>query len=270
MIICPADIAPRGATEEDDKVNISLIGKNLKEAGHLELEPLCVYESEGLPKAGKPFGEVDRCIAKAVFMCANGLEDLLYIGKDARSEVCPGGQSWTGLTEMGEGLKYFISTGSPTFRHGEAEHLKRDPDMVLRSKAFVGRIRPPSNYLCVTPCRLFKEGDGVPRSLLLFAGAEQLRNLLALHHFGTPDVFTSTSAPWGPSCASFLTYPAGLASNCPDQALIVGPLDPTGNSWMPPGLMSLGLKLKDAERMVQDVPASFLSKRPQVAFPDGR
>jgi hypothetical protein len=122
----------------------------------------------------------------------------------------------------------------------------------------------------VTPCRLFKEGDGAPRSLLLFARAEQLRNLLALHHFGTPDVFTSTSAPWGPSCASFLTYPAGLAANCPDQALIVGPMDPTGNNWMPPELMSLGLKLRDAERMVQDVPASFLAKRPQVAFPDGR
>lgn len=251
-------------------MNIPEIGRTLKEAGHMDIEPLCVYESEERPKGGRPFGEVDRCIAKAVFMCANGKEGLLYIGKDARSGVCPGGQSWTGLTEMGEGLRYFISTGSPTFRHGEAEYLKRDPEMVLRSKAFVGRIRPPVNYLCVRPCRSYKEEDGVPRSLLVFANAEQLRNLLTLHHFGTPDAFTSTSAPWGPSCASFLTYPAGLASNCPDQALIVGPVDPTGNIWMPPHLMSLGLKMKDAERMANDVPASFLAKRPQVAFPDGR
>lgn len=255
---------------KDVKADIPVIGRTLKEAGHLDLDPLCVYESEKRPEKGKPFGEVDRCIAKAVFMCAKGQEDLLYIGQDARSGVCPGGQTWTGLVEMAEGLRYFISTGSPTFRHGEAEHLKRDPDLVMRSKSFVGKIRPPVNYLCVTPCKVFDENEGKLRSLLIFARAEQLRNLLALHHFGTPDAFTSTSAPWGPSCASFLSYPAGLASNCPDQALIIGPVDPTGNRWMPPDLMSLGLKLKDADRMVQDVPASFLAKRPQVAFPDGR
>lgn len=251
-------------------VDIPGIGRALKDAGHLKLEPLCVYESDVRPIKGKPFGEVDRCIAKAVLMCAQGLESLLYVGHDARSGLCPGGQSWVGLTEVAEGLKYFISTGSPSFRHGEAEFLKRDPEMVTRSKAFVGRIRPPENYLCLTPCDRYQEDDGVPRAILLFAEAEQLRNLLTLHHFGTTDVFTSTSAPWGPSCTSFLTYPAGLASNCPDQALIIGPVDPTGNSWMPPNLMSLGLKVKDAERMVGDLPSSFLTKRPQVAFPDGR
>ncbi|MHC1708983.1 MAG: DUF169 domain-containing protein [Methanomassiliicoccales archaeon] len=250
--------------------DIPEIGRALKGAGHLKLEPLCVYESVERPDRGKPFGEADRCIAKAVLMCAKGQEDLLYVGHDARSGLCPGGQTWMGLTEMAEGLKYFISTGSPSFRRGEAEFLKRDPEMVLRSKAFVGKIRPPENYLCVTPCSRYQKADGSPRAILLFAEAEQLRNMLALHHFGTPNVFTSTSAPWGPSCASFLTYPAGLATNCPDQALIIGPMDPTGNSWMPPNLMSLGLRVKDAERLVRDLPSSFLTKRSQVAFPDGR
>jgi len=256
--------------EGGDQVVIPEIGRALKEAGHLTLEPLCVYESKERPKEGRPFGEADRCIAKAVLMCANGEEPMLYIGHDARSGVCPGGQTWMGLTEMPEGLKYFISTGSPAFRHGEAEYLKRDPEMVTRSKAFVGKIRAPERYLCLKTCDRYRQGEGTPRSILLFAEAEQLRNLLTLHHFGTPNVFTSTSAPWGPSCASFLTYPAGLASNCPDQALIIGPVDPTGNDWMPPNLLSLGLKVRDAQRMVDDVPASFLSKRPQVAFPDDR
>lgn len=260
---------------QGDVVNIEAIGVALKRAGHLETEPLCVYESKERPRDGRPFGEVDRCIAKSVLMCAQGNERLLYIGHDSRSGVCPGGQAWMGLTEMAEGLKFFISSGSPSFRQGEAEYLKRDPQMVLRkmvlrSKAFVGRIRPPVNYLCVTPCKHFDDVNGLPRAILLFARAEQLRNMLALHHFGTPDAFTSTTAPWGPSCASFLTYPAGLASNCPDQALVIGPVDPTGNIWMPPDLMSLGLKLKDAERMVRDLPCSFLTKRPRVAFPDGR
>ncbi len=151
MIIRPADVHRIGM-KEGDKVNVPEMGRALKEAGHLRLEPLCVYESKDRPGGGKPFGEADRCIAKAVLICAQGQEPLLYIGQDARSGVCPGGQHWMGLTEMAEGLRYFISSGSPSFRHGEAEHLKRDPDLVLRSKAFVGKVRPPEGYLCVTPC----------------------------------------------------------------------------------------------------------------------
>jgi len=270
LIIPPADVIKRNMSSGEGTMDIAEIGGTLKRAGHLRLEPLCIYESKERPEGGRPFGDVDRCIAKAVLMCAKGEEPLLYISADARAGVCPGGQSWLGLTEMAEGLKHFISTGSPAFRGGEAEHLKRDPELVTRSKAFVGRVRPPQAHLCVAQCARYQQGTGQPRAILLFAEAEQLRNLLALHHFGTPDAFTSTSAPWGPSCASFLTYPAGLASNCPDQALIIGPVDPTGNRWLPPDLMSLGIKVRDAERMARDVPASFLTKRPQVAFPDGR
>lgn len=254
----------------DAALSVPFMGEALRKGAHLKLKPLCVFESKEIPAGSKPFGSADRCVAKAVFMCAKGQETLLHIGKDARSGVCPGGQTWTGLTEMADGLKFFISTGSPDFRHGEAEYLKRDPEMVMRSKAFVGQIRSPQNYLCVTPCQDFKEAMGTPRSILLFVEAEQLRNLLSLHHFGTSDVFTSTSAPWGPSCASFLSYPAGLTSNCPAQTLVLGPVDPTGNGWLPPDTMSLGIPIKHAERMVRDIPASFLSKRTQVAFPDGR
>ncbi|MCG7844404.1 MAG: DUF169 domain-containing protein [Methanomassiliicoccales archaeon] len=253
-----------------EKLSVPFIGQAFSKGAHLELKPLCVFESKTVPAGSKPFGSVDRCVAKAVFLCAKGDETLLHLGKDSRSGICPGGQTWTGLTEMVEVLKFFISTGSPNFRHGEAEYLKRDPEMVMRSKASVGKIRPPDNYLCVTPCQDYQGEMGVPRAILLFAEAEQLRNLLALHHFGTPDTFTSTSAPWGPSCASFLSYPAGLTSNCPAQTIIIGPVDPTGNHWLPPGLISLGIPIKHAERMVQDIPASFLSKRAQVAFPEGR
>jgi len=254
----------------EKSLSVSFMGEALRKGAHLGPKALCVFESKEVPEGSKPFGMVDRCVAKAVFMCAKGEVSSLHLGPESRSGVCPGGQTWTGLTEMAEGLRYFISTGTPDFRHGEAEFLKRDPDMVTRSKDIVGLIRPPDRYLCVMPCDDFQASLGVPRAILLFAEAEQLRNLLALHHFGTPDIFTSTSAPWGPSCASFLSYPAGLSANCPAHALIIGPVDPTGNNWMPPGMMSLGIPIQQAERMVKDMPASFLTKRAHIAFPDGR
>lgn len=251
-------------------LDVPVMGMTLKQAGHLEIEPLCVFESEKRPEGGRPVGEVDRCIAKAVFQCAKWEEGSLFLGPDSRSGVCPGGQAWTGLGEMPDGIRYFVSTGSPNFRHGEAEYLKRNPELVARSKASVGRIRPPNGHLCVIPCARFREEAGTPLSLLLFAKAEQLRNLLALHHFGTQDAVASACAPWGPSCASFLTYPAGMAYNFPENSLVIGPVDPTGNEWMPPELMSLGMSMKVAERMVMDYHSSFLVKRPHVAFPSGR
>ena len=68
-----------------EMVNVPEIGRALKKAGHLRLEPLCVYESGERPERGRPFGEADRCVAKGVLMCAEGQEPLLYIGQDARS-----------------------------------------------------------------------------------------------------------------------------------------------------------------------------------------
>ena len=255
-------------TEQEGILSISGLGRSLGEGARLELRPLCVFESLNVPKDSKPFGSVDRCLAKAVYLCAKGEEGTMHIGPDARSGVCPGGLAWTGLTEMAEGLKYFISTGSPSFRHGEAEHLKRDPELVMASRSRVGRIRAPQGHLCVTPCQDFQGDMGVPRAVLLFAGAEQARNLLALQHFGTPEVFTSTGAPWGPSCASFLSYPAGLTTNCPDHMVVIGPVDPTGNHWLPPDIVSLGIPLAVARRMASDLPSSFLVKRAHVTFPD--
>lgn len=260
----------QGMKMDERSISVPEIGDALWGALHLGLKPLCMFESETVPENGQPFGQVDRCLAKSIFLCARGEEISLYLGADAKAGVCPGGQVWTGLMEMTDGLNYFISTGSPSYRHGEAEFLKRDPQMVKDSVEVVGKIRASSKYLCVTPCHDFLDDMGTPRSILVFAGAEQVRNLLGLLHFGTKDVFSSAIAPWGPSCASFITYPVGMAANCPRGSVIIGPTDPTGNEWLPPSIMSLGIPIKEAERLVRDIPGSFLVKRPGVAFPKGR
>jgi hypothetical protein len=249
------------------EVSVAEMGRMLKEAAFLDARPLCVFESRSIPPGSQPFGQIDRCLAKAAYLCALGETGSLHLGQDAKGGICPGGQFWTGLADMSEGLIHFISCGSPSFRGGAAEHLKRDPEMVKASLSRVGRIRPPKGYLCLGPCHDFREGMGEPRAILLFATAEQARNLLALHHFGTPEAFTSAGAPWGPSCASFMSYPAGLSPNCPDHMTVIGPVDPTGNSWLHPGTMSLGVPISVAKRMVSDLDGSFLKKRSSVAFP---
>jgi hypothetical protein len=39
--------------------------------------------------------------------------------------------------------------------------------------------------------------------------------------------------PGGATCATLVTYPAGLAANSPMDAVFVGPVDPTGNACFP-------------------------------------
>lgn len=252
---------------EDLELSVSEVGRRIKEAARLDTLPLCVFESGSVPTESRPFGQVDRCLAKATFMCATGAVGPLHLGLQARNGICPGGQFWTGLSGMSEGLKHFISCGSPSFRDGAAEHLKRDPEMVASSLSRVGRLRAPDGFLCIVPCQDYQPGAGRPRAVLLFTDVERARNLLTLHHYGTPEVFTSVGAPWGPSCASFLSYPAGLSPNCPDHMTVIGPVDPTGNEWLPPKIMSLGIPIDVFKRMTSDLDGSFLVKRQEVAFP---
>jgi len=67
-----------------------------------------------------------------------------------------------------------------------------------------------------------------------------------------------------------ITFPAGMAENAPKDSAYVGPTDPTGNSWLPPDLMAMGIPAELAQKMVSDVEESFISKRSKIAYPENR
>ena len=105
------------------------------------------------------------------------------------------------------------------------------------------------------------------RSLCCFGTGEQIRNMAALIHFDRDDPFSPVIVPWGSSCSTFITFPAGLAENTPRDTAFMGPQDPTQNHSLPPDMMALGIPADMAERMVKNLDASFITRRPQVAFP---
>ncbi|MFX1575204.1 MAG: hypothetical protein ACFFB0_20910 [Promethearchaeota archaeon] len=76
--------------------------------------------------------------------------------------------------------------------------------------------------------------------------------------------------PWGPSCASFVTYPAGMVENGTKNSIIIGPTDPTGNYWFPENYLSMGLPFEIAKRMANDFESSFIVKRSEIAYPKKR
>lgn len=249
--------------------SIKELGEALIKAGRLKTKPLCVYGADEPPLGGIPIGKVHRCIPHAIMGLAIKDHPPVYISNESLRGCCPGGQTWLGYTPFSPDLKHFISYGSPSFRNGAAEYLKASPELVGASWERVGRIAPLSNVLIITTTEKAPV-DVEVRSVLLFGDGEQVRNLCALNHFCTSDVFGSVLMPWGPTCATFITYPAGLAEKAPKDTLFVGPVDPTSNEWFPPDMMAVAMPILTARRLVENLDASFISKRPKVAYPEKR
>jgi hypothetical protein len=211
------------------------------------------------------------CVAEAVFLLASDKKAKpIYVGGDALKGCCGGGTTYLGFTERAPNIRYFVSYGTKEFRNGAAEYLRATPELVDENARLTGRYIAPGKYLVVSPCANLPEEDPGVRSILLFGEAEQVRNLCSLVHFHSANPFDELLAPSGPSCASFITYAAGIAEKAPRNTAYLGPFDPTGNRWFPPDLLSLAIPIDLARRMHEDLPESFLTKRVRVAFPLAR
>ena len=255
---------------EISKFSIKEIGKSLKKAGKLDTSPLAVYGSEEIPENAVPMCANDKCIAKAIMINAiDQKEPPIYMGKETLKGCCPGGMTYLGFTKPLKFIKYFVSTGSEKFRGGEAEYLKASPEHVEGFLEAIGEIKSPGKYIVVQKCEDITD-DVKVKSILCFGNGEQIRNLSSLIHFRRKDPFNAISMPFGPSCATFITYPAGMAEKAPEETAFVGPVDPTGNMWFPPEFMAIGIPLDVVEGMVEDLENSFVVKRPEVANPSNR
>ena len=195
-------------------LNVEELGKKVTEAGRLKLRPLCVYCTDEVPEGAVPSYTVDRCIAKAVYTSALFDETPpLYI-EAAHEQCCGGGMVWLGLAEPHPKLKYFVTVGTPDFRGGAAEHLKATPELFEDTRKHAGKITPPGKYIVIGPC-VADIAPATIRSLILFAGSEQIRNLCGLAQFNSSDLFFKTVIPGGPICSMMLAFPAGMAENAP-------------------------------------------------------
>ncbi|MGA2698311.1 MAG: DUF169 domain-containing protein [Methanoregula sp.] len=245
------------------------IGAKLASAFRLSTRPLAVYGSEVLPVGIPPMNGVNRCFAVSLFRMATGnAVSGIYVSADTSEGCCMGGLFHTGYIPVPDDIKYFVSTGRKDVRGGAAEFLKASPDLVDRCSAAAGPIHPPGKYLVVQVCEALPDPMPGVLSLCIFGNGEQIRNMAALIHFDRDDPFSPVIVPWGSSCSTFITFPAGLAENTPHDTAFMGPQDPTQNHSMPPDMMALGIPADMAARMVKNLDVSFITRRPQVAFPN--
>ncbi len=243
------------------------IGTKLAQAGMLKTSVLCVYGLEKIPANIIPIRKLNRCLANAIFtLSAQKNVSSVYIGEDDLEGYCPGGQAWFGYKGFMPMLKYFLSTGSEDFRGGAAEFLIANPDLAEKQLKSIGKITPLGRYTVIQKCDKIGDQNLGVKAFICFGISEQIRNLCSLAHF-RPENAVNIQNPWGPSCASFVTYPAGMAENGPKNSIIIGPSDPTGNRWFPHNYLSLGIPFEIAKRMAADLDHSFITKRSEVAYP---
>jgi hypothetical protein len=252
-------------------LQISEIGEKLCLAGRLKTQPLCVYGSNVIPEGAVPSTSISTCIARAVVTVAfRDRMPGIYVATEMPETCCPGGLAHLGFIGFNPGIKYFVSTGSKSFRNGEAEFLRASPELVEENQKLMGKITPLGRFIIIRPCADLTEKDPGVRSVLCLGTAEQIRNMVALVHFSARDPFREVLVPQGAACASFVSYAAGMLEKAPADTVFIGPCDPTGNTWFPQDHLSLAMTIKMARRMADDLENSFITKRPTVAYPEQR
>ena len=250
------------------------IGTQLKDAARLEYQPVYIMGATSAPENCIPMTQIDRCIAKTMLLLAGNADaPAVYLSADQAEKGCGGGMQWSGFCEANPMIKYFVSTGHADFRNGMAEYLRATPEIAEEAANRAGTFTPPGDYLIF--CAADKVAglqldDATILAITCFGTAEQIRNLATLVHFRNTDIFQNVIMAVGPACSTFVSYPAGLAENAPKTSAFIGPADPTGNIWFPQDYMALGIPIALAQQMAEDLEASFLTKRPQVAFPVNR
>ena len=172
---------------------------------------------------------------------------------------CIGGPAWFGYKDFDPLLPGIISARSDDATGSAPKYLKRNETVAGESYTAVGMIEPIGRYVVIESCEEIIGDPGV-RSIVCFATGEQIRDLCALAHFRSNEVFGMITVPWGPTCATLVTYPAGLSKKAPQNRIFLGPTDPSAGGWLPEGCMAVGIPVELAGFMAEDVKSSFLSK----------
>lgn len=255
-------------------ISIKNIGKKFKNALKLDIFPLIIYEAKNLPENAVPICSIDSCVAKSIFLTSTGENsNPLYINNKTLKGCCPGSMTYLGFSKPAKFIKYFVSTGKENSRGRSPEYLKASPEDVEKFLKSIGTVKPAENNLIIQKCEDIQNDGNLDtedfniKSILIFGNAERIRNLSNLIYFNNENTFTGISMPFGPACASFITYPNRMAEKTPEKTSFLGPVDPTGNEWFPSDYLSMGLPIEIATGVYENIDNSFISKRPEVAFP---
>ena len=245
-----------------ERLSIRQIGSILAGAVNMRKSPVCVYGSDRIPDNAVRSSQLSDCLACNIFQIAEGrIRGPVYAGDEPGQAFCRcvGGPAWFGYRGFDPRLPGIMSTGSAADKQ-YGKRLKENEEIACETYRAVGEIKPLGRYVVISRCDDLQEDSGA-RCIICFASGRQIRDLCALAHFGSPNVFDLISFPWGPACATLVTYPAGMAEKARDSQIFIGPTDPSARGWLPDDCLAMGLSTEIARKIAGSAERSFLAKR---------
>lgn len=245
-----------------ERLSIKQMGSILAGAVNMRTSPVCVYGSDRIPDNAVRSSQLSDCLACNIFQIAEGrINGPVYAGDEPGQVFCRclGGPAWFGYRGFDPRLPGLMATGSGAAKQ-DGKRLKENEGIACDTYRAVGEIKPLGRYVVISRCDDLPD-DWCAKCIICFARAEQIRDLCALAHFSSPNVFDLISFPWGPACATLVTYPAGMAANASSTQIFVGPTDPSASCWLPKDHLAIAIPEEIACKMARGVEQSFLATR---------
>jgi len=215
-----------------------------------------------MPDNAVSSSQLSDCLACNIFRIAEGrIRGPVYAGDEPSQDFCRcvGGRAWFGYRGFDPRLPGMMSTGSGSDKR-DGKRLKENEEIACETYRAVGEVKPLGRYVVICRCDDLEE-DSCANCVICFASGRQIRDLCALAHFGSPNVFDLISFPWGPACATLVTYPAGMAEKSRNSQIFIGPTDPSARDWLPEDCLAMGMSTEIARKIAGSIERSFLAKK---------
>ncbi len=243
--------------------SIEAINDSIVRAGRLDHRIIGVYSQESPPKDAQTVASVTReghpCVARALYAMSKD-KDIpgIFVGGEGSKDCCWGALLWFGFKEFPSDKEEMFSSDSLNPR---SMHIKGSTEICRSTFRDMGRMVPLGSYIVMRPLAEIQVNPDAVSSILCFGSAGQMRDLGALAHYGESKAFTPIMAPWGSGCATFVSYPSGMAQGGPKDTTFLGPMTPEAEGWLPADTLALGIPMKMALRMAEGYAPSFAGRR---------
>lgn len=242
-------------------LTVAEIDDRITKAGRLDRRIIAVSAQETAPQDAVTVREALRerhpCVARALHsMSVQADFPAVYVAEGGKG-CCGGAQLWFGFRDFPSDLSDMFSSDSPD---PGSMRLKASSGLCRRTLEDVGRFVPLGRYIVMRPLSAI-EDLGTVRSILCFGTAGQMRDLAGMVHFVSSKAYQPITAPWGSGCATFVSYPSGMAVRAPRDTAFISPTNPEADDWLPADTLAMGIPAEVAVRMAEGYEASFASRR---------
>jgi hypothetical protein len=244
-------------------IRVKELNGRIVEAGKLDHQVIGIYCQDAFPEEAVPVASIIKeghpCLAKALLKMSIE-KDLrpVFVGGGKNQECCWGASIWLGFRDFPTNIEEMFSSDSP---NPDSMRIKKTSKLCRQTIADIGKITPGGKYIVMRSLPDIEIGLEHLRSILCVGNSLQIRNLGAMVHYSEGGAFAPIMAPWGSGCATFITYPAGMASNAPKDTAFLSPMTPEANEWLPKDTLILGIPIDMAVRMAEGFETSFAAKR---------